>query len=162
MSIRRFVMNHIERTVDLFSAGLNCAQAILTVFGEPYGLDTEMAAKLGRPLGGGIGHLAKTCGALTAAALVLGMAKDGRDEGEARKASHSCVQDLFKRFAAFHGTTECKELLGADMSTEEGLKKVQEEKLVRKVCPAFVRDTASILEKLLTARSMNAGCKEPK
>ncbi len=143
-------MNNVEKTVDLFSTGLNCSQAILTVFGESYGLDAEMAAKLGRPLGGGIGHLAKTCGAVTAAALILGLAKDHQNEGEARKASHACVQDLFRRFTALHETTECKELLGADMSTEEGLKKVQEEKLVRKVCPLFVRDAASILEGLLT------------
>ena len=145
-------MNNVERTVDLFSTGLNCSQAILTVFGESYGLDAEMAAKLGRPLGAGIGHMAKTCGAVTAAVLILGMAKDHQDEGEARKVSHACVQDLFRRFAeALHGTTECKELLGADMSTEEGLKKVQEEKLVRKVCPPFVRDTAIILEGLLSS-----------
>ncbi|MGO9120674.1 MAG: C-GCAxxG-C-C family protein [Desulfomonilaceae bacterium] len=142
-------MNNVEKTVDLFSTGLNCSQAILTVFGESLGLDAEMAAKLGRPLGGGMGHLAKTCGAVTAAVLILGMAKDHQDEGKARKASHSFVQDLFRHFTDAHGTTECKELLGADMSTEEGLKKVQEEKLVRKVCPAFVRDTAIILEGLL-------------
>jgi C_GCAxxG_C_C family probable redox protein len=142
-------MNTVERTVDLFSSGLNCSQAILTVFGESFGLDAEMAAKLGRPLGGGIGHMAKTCGAVAAAALILGMAKDHQDEGEARKASHSCVQDLFRRFTDAHGTTECKELLGADMSTTEGLQKVQQEKLVRKVCPQFVRDSAIILEGLL-------------
>jgi C_GCAxxG_C_C family probable redox protein len=142
-------MNNVERTVDLFSTGLNCSQAILTVFGESYGLDAEMAAKLGRPLGAGIGHMAKTCGAVSAAVLILGMAKDHQDEGEARKVSHACVQDLFRRFTEAHGTTECKELLGADMSTVEGLQKIQEEKLVRKVCPAFVRDTAIILEGLL-------------
>jgi C_GCAxxG_C_C family probable redox protein len=144
-------MNNVERTMDLLSTGLNCSQAILTVFGESYGLDAEMAARLGRPLGGGIGHLAKTCGAVSAAVLVLGMAKDHQDEGEARKASHSCVQDLFRRFTDAHGTTECKELLGADMSTEKGLQKIQEEKLVRKVCPQFVRDSAIILEELLNS-----------
>jgi len=142
-------MNNVERTMDLHSTGLNCSQAILTAFGESFGLDADMASKLGRPLGGGIGHLAKTCGAVTAAALVLGMAKDHQDEGEARKTTHACVQDLFRRFTDAHGTTECKELLGADMSTEEGFRKVQEEKLVRKVCPQFVRDASSILENLL-------------
>ncbi len=143
-------MNNVEKTVDLFSTGLNCSQAMLTVFGEQYGLDAEMAANLGRPLGGGMGHLARTCGAVTAAVLVLGLAKDHQDEGEARKVSHACVQDLFRRFEDLHGTTECKHLLGTDMSTEEGLKRVQEEKLVRKVCPPFVRDAASILAELLT------------
>ena len=74
-------MNNVERTVDLFASGLNCSQAILTVLGEPYGLDSEMAARLGRPLGGGMGRLSLTCGAVTAAVLVLGLAKDDPDEG---------------------------------------------------------------------------------
>ena len=143
-------MDNAKRAVDLFTGGLNCSQAMLTVFGEPYGLEPEMAAKLGRPLGGGMGHLAKTCGAVTACVLVLGMAKDHQDEGEARTASHFCVQEFFRRFEALHGTTECKNLLGVDLSTEEGLKKAREEKLPKKVCPPFVRDAASILEELLT------------
>ncbi len=142
-------MNNVEKTVDFFASGLNCSQAILTVLGEPYGLASEMAARLGRPLGGGMGRMARTCGAVTGAVLVLGLAKDHQDEGEARKASYSSVQSLFRRFEALHGTTECRSLLGADMSTDEGLKKVQDEKLVSKLCPAFVRDAASILEELL-------------
>ncbi len=144
-------MNNAERTVDLFTNGLNCSQAILTVFGEPYGLAAEMAERVGRPLGGGIGRLARTCGAVTAAVLILGLAKDDQDEGEARRVSYSHVQELFRRFEALHGTTECKSLLGADMSTAEGLKKVQDEKLVSKVCPAFVKDAANILETLLVS-----------
>jgi C_GCAxxG_C_C family probable redox protein len=142
-------MNNPERTVDLFANGLNCSQAILTVFGEPYGLAAEIAERIGRPLGGGMGRLGRTCGAVTAAMLILGLAKDHQDEGEARKVSFSHVRELVKRFEALHGTTECKSLLGADMSTDEGLKRVQEEKLVSKVCPAFVKDAASILETLL-------------
>jgi C_GCAxxG_C_C family probable redox protein len=144
-------MNNAERTVDLFANGLNCSQSILTVFGEPYGLAAEIAQKIGRPLGGGMGRLARTCGAVTAAVLVLGLAKDHQDEGEARKVSYSHVQELFKHFEAVHGTTECKSLLGADMSTKEGLEKVQKEKLVSKVCPAFVKDAANILETLLAS-----------
>lgn len=142
-------MNRVERTVDLFSTGSNCAQAILTVFGEQYGLNAEMAASLGRPLGGGIGRTARTCGALTPAVLILGLANDGEDEGKAREAVFSVVQEFFRRFEALHGTTDCKSLLGEDMSTEEGMKKIKEEKLVSKRCPALVRDAASILETLL-------------
>jgi len=143
-------MNRVERTVDLFPTVLNCSQATLTVFGEQYGLNAEMAAKLGRPLGGGMGHTAGTCGAVSAAVLVLGLANDGQDEARARQASFAAVQELFRSFEALHGTTECRDLLGADMSTEDGMKKIREEKLVIKRCPAFVRDVASILEKLLT------------
>ncbi|MBM3301334.1 MAG: C_GCAxxG_C_C family protein, partial [Deltaproteobacteria bacterium] len=95
-------MNNVERAVDFFASGLNCSQAMLTVFGEPCGLDSEMAERLGRPLGGGMGRMARTCGAVTAAVLVLGLAKNHQDEGEARKVSYSHVQELFRRFGALH------------------------------------------------------------
>ena len=146
-------MNEVERTVDLFGNGLNCSQAMLTVFGEPYGLDMEMVARLGRPLGGGMGRCGRTCGAVSAAVLVLGLAKDSADEAEARSVSFSNVQQLFMRFEALHGTTECREMLGADWRTEEGLRKIQEENLVKTLCPVFVRDAAKILDDLLVARS---------
>lgn len=96
-----------------------------------------------------MGHLGRTCGAVSAAVLVLGLAKDGQEEGEARKKSHSSVQELVSRFEALHGTSECRDLLGADPSTEQGRKKIQEGRLVAKLCPEFVKATASILQGLL-------------
>lgn len=82
-------MNNVKKTVDLFPSRLNCPQAMLTVFGESYGLDSEMAEKLGRLFGGGMGHMAGTCGAVTGAVLVLGLAKDHEDEGEGSNARES-------------------------------------------------------------------------
>ncbi len=151
-------MNNVQRTVDLFASGLNCSQAMLTVFGEPYGLTAEMASKLGRPLGGGMGRLAKTCGAVTAAVLILGLAKDHNEERKARETSFFAVKQLFRIFEARHGTTDCKSLLGADMSTAEGLEKIQQEGLVKNLCPAFVQDAADILEGLLADQSTKPGC----
>ncbi len=143
-------MDKCERAVDLFSGGMTCAQAILTVYGEAHGLDVEVAAKLGRPLAGGMGRSGRTCGAVTAALLLLGLSKDDPDESEARKACLHHVQRLLHRFTLRHGSTECRELLGADWNTPEGLRRIQEENLVRARCPAFVRDAASMLEELMT------------
>jgi hypothetical protein len=50
-------MNNVEKTMEFHSNGMNCAQAILAAFGKQYGLDSEMAKMLGRPLAGGIGHM---------------------------------------------------------------------------------------------------------
>ena len=138
-----------ETAVGLFVNGLNCSQAILTTYGKAYGLDPDMAKRLGRTLGGGISRMGRTCGALNAAALVLGLAKDREDEAKARKVAYAAVQELFGLFTALHGTTECKTLLGVDLSTPDGLKKTQDEKVFTTVCPTFVRDVANILEELL-------------
>jgi hypothetical protein len=60
--------------------------------------------------------------------------------------------ELIRCFKERYGTTMCKELLGADFSTEEGRKRIQEEKLVAKYCHSedgIGRDVARILEELI-------------
>jgi C_GCAxxG_C_C family probable redox protein len=145
-------MNKEEQAAELFSSGLNCAQSILTAFGEPFGLTREMAKILGRPLGGGMGRTGRTCGAITAAVLILGLTNNDPNEEEARKAIYPKIQEFLKRFEAIHNSCECKDLLGADMSTAEGRKKIQEEKLVSQLCPGFVKDAARLLEQSLLSK----------
>jgi C_GCAxxG_C_C family probable redox protein len=144
-------MNRVEETVALHkNGGLNCSQAILTAFGELFGMDPETAAMLGRPWAGGIGHQALTCGYLTGAVLVLALALNNKDENRARRDLDKAIRNLFSRFKERHGgATMCKELLGADMTTEEGIKKILEEKLVARYCYGYARDVAEILEELL-------------
>ena len=147
-------MNRIEKTVDLQkNGGLNCSQAILTVFGEQFGMDPETARMLGRPWGGGMGHLGETCGYLTGAILVLAQAYHREDEGTARKEVYRAVRELYRRFEKRRGTTLCKKLLGADMNTKEGLDKIKQEGLVQKICcgdGGIGQDMAEILEEMLS------------
>lgn len=136
--------------MHLFENGLNCSQAILTAFGDPHGIDSESAKKLGRPWGGGVGRMGRICVAVTGAIMVLGLAQSrGQDEAEARNDICVSVQELVRRFEQRHGTSFCKELLGADFSTEEGQRKIKEETLVKKLCPKFVEDAGDILAELL-------------
>jgi len=111
-----------------------------------------------------MGHMGRTCGAVSAAVLVLGLglARDDPEEREARKVTFDAVQELFRLFQAVHGTTECKDLLGEDMSTEKGIKKIREQELTKKLCPGFVRDAATILEELLTRPSRCTDSRGPR
>jgi C_GCAxxG_C_C family probable redox protein len=151
---RRCVMNKVKKTLDLHrNGGLTCSQALLTVYGETYGIDLEKAMLLGRPLAGGIGGQGETCGYIAAAILILAYAYNDKDEAKARKNTHPVVMNLFRRFKERHGTTMCKELLGADISSEEGRKKIREEKLVAKRCHCdggIGQDVAEILETLIS------------
>jgi C_GCAxxG_C_C family probable redox protein len=143
-------MTNVERVLDLFRGDLNCSQAILTVFGEPFGMDRETARRLGRPFGAGMGRMAGTCGALTGAMMVLGLARDQADEKEAKNDVYRYVRELVKRFEERHTTSVCRELLGADLSTEKGMEKARKEKLVARLCPTYVKDAAKILETMLS------------
>jgi C_GCAxxG_C_C family probable redox protein len=149
-------MDRKQRTVELQrSGGLNCAQAIITSFGEEFGISSDTARSMGRPWGGGIGHRGETCGYLTGAVQVLARAFDHPDEEKARAESQRAVQALFQKFMDRRGTTLCRELLGADLSTEAGLQKVKREGLVKIRCcgdDSIGGDVAEILEDILQSR----------
>lgn len=142
-------MSSIEQTLRLLGEGLNCSQAILTVFGEPHGVGPAMARCLGRPWGGGMGHQALTCGAVTGAVLALGLARDDADEERARRDSYDAVGDLIRRFEERHGSSLCRDLLGEDMSTDEGRRRIRERRLTEQICPGLVRSAAEILADLV-------------
>jgi len=146
-------MNKIKKMLDLHrNGGRSCSQALLIAYGEPYGIDPERARVIGRPLAVGIGGQGETCGYVAAALLILAHRYDHKEEAEARKNTQPAVVEFIRRFKEKHGTTLCKELLGADMSTEEGRKKVAEEKLVARYCHCeggIGQDVAEILETLI-------------
>jgi C_GCAxxG_C_C family probable redox protein len=143
-------INMTQKAVHLFENGLNCSQAILTAFGEPYGIDPETAKNLGRPWGGGVGRLGRICGAVSGAVVLLGYARSGgRNEAEARNNICALIRELVQRFEECNGTSVCSDLLGANFTTEEGQRKIKEEMLVKKLCPKFVEDASAILADLL-------------
>ena len=45
---------------------------------------------------------------------------------------------------------QCKELLGADISTSEGGKKINEENLLFNLCPAICCDVVEVLKKVIS------------
>jgi C_GCAxxG_C_C family probable redox protein len=149
-------VDRIQKTLELQrNGGLNCSQAIITSFGEQFGISPEMAKIIGRPWGGGIGQLAETCGYLTGAVQILARAYDQHDESKARSDVFRTVQELFKRFEKKRGASKCRELLGVDISTKDGLLKVKSEGLIKKICcsaDGIGSDVAEILEDIIKSR----------
>lgn len=142
-------MDQVEQAVEFFGKQGNCSQAILNAFGPAYGLERAMALDLGRALGGGMGHLGLVCGAVSAAALILGLASDNRlDEPQRRAAAYEMVQEFAEGFSARHGSLQCRELLGLDLSRPEELALARERGLFTSFCPGLVRDVARLLVEL--------------
>ncbi|MEW6667800.1 MAG: C-GCAxxG-C-C family protein [Thermodesulfobacteriota bacterium] len=122
---------------------------MLAGFGEAYGINPDIAFRLGRGFGAGMG-LGNTCGALTGAFMILGLeVQDAKDEKEARTKTYDRVREFVRRFEAIHSTGRCSQLLGVDMATEAGRKEALERKLFKTVCPVFVHDAAVILAEML-------------
>jgi C_GCAxxG_C_C family probable redox protein len=144
-------MNRIETAVSRFNDGFSCSQAILSTFSEQFGLDRDTALKLAAGFGGGMGRMAGSCGAVTGAFMVLGLKYSAvsPDDRQTKELTYQKVRDFAARFKERNDSVECRELLGHDISTTEGLQFVKEKELISTLCPKFVRDAAEILEEML-------------
>jgi C_GCAxxG_C_C family probable redox protein len=120
------------------------------VYGLRFGLDREIALKIAGAFGSGMG-MGETCGAVTGAFMVIGLkhGKTKADNDAAKETTYELVKELTSRFSARNGSIKCKELLGCDLSTPEGMEAVIEKKLFITLCPKFVQDAAEILEAFL-------------
>lgn len=144
-------MTRVQRAVSCFKKGFNCSQAIFSTYGEMFGLDRELALKISCAFGGGVGRMGGTCGAVTGAFMVIGLkyAMTNVEDKPAKERTYAVVKEFARRFELRNGSIVCKELLGYDISTPEGLKVIHENHLFTTLCPKFVQDSAEILEVLL-------------
>jgi C_GCAxxG_C_C family probable redox protein len=138
-------VSKIDDAVACFEGGCSCAQAVFSAYSEELGIDRATAMKISAGFGGGMGRMAGTCGAVTGAFMILGL-RHGGEDAEAREQAYLAVQEFARRFASRHESLVCKELMGCDISTPEGLRTMKEEKLRSNTCTGLVRDAASILE----------------
>ena len=144
-------MNCAERAADSFARGFNCSQSVLAAYAEQFGLTEELALKVAGGFGGGMGRMAETCGAVTGAIMVIGLKFASTTPGDmqGKENAYAVVREFVHRFKGRNVTVLCRELLDCDISTPEGMKRAQQEKLIKKCCPKLIQDAAEILDQLI-------------
>ena len=114
----------IRRAEELFVSGYNCSQAVVAAFADLFGFTEEQGLKLSAGMGGGMGRLRLTCGAVSGMAILAGMDCGSADasDREGKSANYKVVQELCERFKSEHQSLICAELLnirkGAPLSYE--------------------------------------------
>lgn len=126
-------MEKREEAIKLHQQGFNCAQAVFSVFCDAYGISRETAAQLACGLGGGV-RSGEICGAVTGAALVIGLKYGSKnpEDVEQKQACNKKTAEMVKKFREEYGTVICRELLQG------------EEK--KGVCNRAIRSAVALLE----------------
>jgi C_GCAxxG_C_C family probable redox protein len=141
-------LSRASEAIKQFEKGFACAPAVLSAYSEQFGLEKTLALKIACGFGGGIGRMGRTCGAVTGGVMVIGL-KHGQaslvDE-ESRQETYNLVREFIDRFTALHGSTECRELIGYDLSDAGELELARNSDVFQNKCPSFVYDAARILE----------------
>ena len=144
-------MTKVEQAVSCFKDTFNCSQAVLSAYAQEFGLDRRSALKISCGFGAGMGCMGETCGAVTGAFMVIGL-KHGRNEipdVSAKDKTYALVREFSDKFKARNGSIVCKELLGLDMSTPEGMKEAKRRNVHGTCCSKFVKDAAEIIGEIL-------------
>lgn len=123
-----------ELAVNRKRTGMNCAQAVACTYCDLASIEEDTMEALTQSLGTGIGGtLEGTCGAITGACTVIGMA----DKEAGRVKAMQDARYIMNCFKERNQTVTCKELKGIETG-----------KMLRD-CEDCVRDAAEFLEAAL-------------
>ena len=110
-------MTHAQLAEKLFLEGHNCSQAVALAFAQDAQVPASFVGATSLPLGGGLGRLRLTCGAVSGGAMALGLLfpRAGKDE------MYALVQEFARRFLEKYNALDCRALLqGAGVAVNEG------------------------------------------
>ncbi len=123
----------IRTAVEKKAAGYNCAQAVACSFCREAGLDEDTLRHATAAYGAGLGNMEGTCGALTGAAMIIGM------KYKEKAPAMAAMKEIMRKFREKNGSTVCRELKG--ISTGSPLRD----------CPGCVADATRFLAQTLEA-----------
>jgi C_GCAxxG_C_C family probable redox protein len=133
---------------EYFLKGYSCSESVLRALADEWYLPAGVAPRAGSALGGGVGASGEVCGAITGAAVALGLYK-GRDDindvvgAERKKKLYVTMHRLIKAFERRYGAVACRDVIRLDLSDPDQLDIYKQFGKRRNICArlvAFVAD----------------------
>ncbi len=126
-------MTRAEQAVENKKNGMNCAQAVVSVFTDVVDVDLDTLLAMTQAMGVGIGATMEgTCGAVTGASMIAGLA-----ERDGRAVAMKKAGNLVREFKEQNQSVVCKELKGIGTG------------VVLRECNDCVKDAVEMLENIL-------------
>ncbi len=145
-------MTHKEKADQLLHQQYHCSQAVFGAFADDFDMDLKTVFKISTCFGAGM-RQGGICGCITASLLVLGMAigfYDAQDR-EQEVYGNKKTEEFIRRFTEqMGGDTNCRDILGKDISIPADMAAVRQEGLILKRCPRAVNSCIEILEDMLS------------
>jgi len=127
-----------------------CAETVFMTLKGVYGLDDPTDPAPAVALNGGIAYSGGPCGAITGAALAVGMLAEQRisDHGRAKTVARELVHATMEVFRLEHGALDCRELIGYDLRAVGQHQAFVDSGLWREACASQIRTVVAHLAEL--------------
>ena len=109
-------------------------------------IDPELVPSIATGFGGGLGRNGFVCGVLAAGTIIIGI----KEKGKGKKQVYPVVDRFVSDFKSRFGGVNCRELIGVDLKTEEGMAYLKEEG--KKKCSEFVRCAADKICEIINSK----------
>lgn len=140
-----------ETIKEEFLKGYDCSQVVLRHFAEKYGITEDEANRISACFGGGM-MMGSVCGAYAGAIMAIGL-KYGHSNPEGlmnQKEIMMAKYGEFKgKFLEEFKSVNCKDLIGFDVSTPEGLQAAMDSGKLVEYCPCLAQKVIEITEEVL-------------
>jgi C_GCAxxG_C_C family probable redox protein len=97
-------------------------------------IDNRIIPRIAFGFAGGFGNTGAVCGAVVGAGMAIGLMTEQGETMEERLRALGVVREFRRRFEAKMETISCRELTGADLSTEEGIQRFMSSDAPQTVC----------------------------
>ena len=140
-----------DAALDYFAQKFNCGEATLLGLAEAMGVSDSCIPRIATGLGAGIGGCGEACGAISGAAMAIGLkfGRESADDLDAKTLCYAKVRQLVEEFEREFGSARCFDQVDCDMRTVEGMARAKELELHSKVCPKFVAFAAEVAQRLI-------------
>ena len=101
---------------------------------QEFEIENEIIPRIAFFFAGGFGNTGAVCGAVCGAMMALGLKMEKPDTMEDGLRTLAVAQEFRRRFEAEMGTINCRELTGADLTTQEGVEQYMSSDTPMTVC----------------------------
>jgi C_GCAxxG_C_C family probable redox protein len=140
------------RSRELFDSGFHCAESVLLAVAESKGIQSDFIPKVATGFCGGVSRTCGMCGAVSGGIMAIGLFTGRNSPNDSRDEAYALVQKLLDLFETKFGSTNCKQLTGCDLGTEEGQNYFKTNNLIEQ-CKTFTEDATRMAMSLVRERS---------
>ncbi len=116
---------------------------MLLAVAESEGIQSDLIPKIATGFCGGVSRTCGMCGAVSGGIMVIGLFAGRSAPTETVAESYTMVKKLVKEFGSRFGSTNCQELTGCNLGTEDGQKYFKENN-IRQKCRVFTEEATRI------------------
>jgi C_GCAxxG_C_C family probable redox protein len=136
---------------DFFQSGYYCAESVLLAIAESKGIESDLLPKIATGFCGGVSRTCGMCGAVSGGIMAIGLFSGRTAADESVLPTYEAVQELLKRFAGRFGSTNCRELTGCDLGTDEGQNYFKDNNIIE-TCRHFTEGATAMAATLIEER----------